>query len=133
MNVRRVPISCIFLSKNRIKYSKTCLKRPLQKKTKLGFHDLSSLNAGQKYFSCYHDRLSLNAGQKYCRMLQWENSAIISTFIMLYLSLRSFLFIFEWPLKTGFTVTKTILAASSCTHMGICVHIGTPLHVRMAL
>ena len=35
-------------------YSKTYLKRPLQKKTKIGFQD----------------RLSLNAGQKYCRMLQ---------------------------------------------------------------
>ena len=35
-------------------YSKTCLKRPLKKKTKIGFQD----------------RLSLNAGQKYCRMLQ---------------------------------------------------------------
>ena len=35
-------------------YSKTCLKGPLKKKTKIGFQD----------------RLSLNAGQKYCRMLQ---------------------------------------------------------------
>ena len=35
------------------KYSKTCRKRPLKKKTKSGFQDL----------------LSLNAGQKYCRML----------------------------------------------------------------
>ena len=34
--------------------SKTCLKRPLKKKTKIGFQD----------------RLSLNAGQKNCRMLQ---------------------------------------------------------------
>ena len=42
-------------------YSKTCLKRPLKKKTKMGFQD----------------RLSLNAGQKYCRMLQGEHSAIL--------------------------------------------------------
>ena len=35
-------------------YSKTCLKRSLKKKTKIGFQD----------------RLSINAGQKYCRMLQ---------------------------------------------------------------
>ena len=35
-------------------YSKTCLKLPLKKKTKIGFQD----------------PLSLNAGQKYCRMLQ---------------------------------------------------------------
>ena len=34
--------------------SKTCLKRPLKKKTKIG----------------YQDQLSLNADQKYCRMLQ---------------------------------------------------------------
>ena len=35
-------------------YSKTCLKRPLKKKTKIGFQD----------------RLSFNAGQMNCRMLQ---------------------------------------------------------------
>ena len=29
-------------------YSKTCLKRPLQKKTKIGFQDRLSLNADQK-------------------------------------------------------------------------------------
>ena len=48
-------------------YSKTCLKRPLKKKIKIGFQD----------------KLSLNAGQKYCRMLQGEHSAILSTFIKL--------------------------------------------------
>ena len=37
-----------------IKYSKTCVKRPLSKRLKIGFQD----------------QLSLNAGQKYCRMLQ---------------------------------------------------------------
>ena len=31
-------------------YSKTCLKRPLKKKTKIGFKDRLSLNAGQKYY-----------------------------------------------------------------------------------
>ena len=31
-------------------YSKTCLKWPLKKKTKIGFQDRLSLNAGQKYF-----------------------------------------------------------------------------------
>ena len=46
-------------------YSKTCRKQPLKKKTKIGFQD----------------PLSLNAGQKYCRMLQGEHSAILSTFI----------------------------------------------------
>ena len=36
------------------KVSKTCVKRPLSKRSKMGFQD----------------QLSLNAGQKYCRMLQ---------------------------------------------------------------
>ena len=31
----------------------------------------------------FEDRLLLNAGQKYCRMLQWEHSAILLTFIKL--------------------------------------------------
>ena len=48
-------------------YSKTCLKRPLKKKTIIGFQD----------------PLSLNAGQKYCRMLQGEHSAILLTRIKL--------------------------------------------------
>ena len=70
-------------------YSKTYLKRSLIKKTKIGFHD----------------RLWLNAGQKYCRMLQGEHSAILLTVIKLPFAIRTFvLTIFEWPLKTGFTV-----------------------------
>ena len=70
-------------------YSKTCLKGPHKKKTKIGFQD----------------RLSLNAGQKYCRMLQGEHSAILSTFIKLPFVIKIFvLSIFEWLLKTGFTV-----------------------------
>ena len=70
-------------------YSKTCLKRALKKKTKIGFQD----------------RISLNAGQKYCRMLQGEHSAIFSTFIKVPFVINIFvLSIFEWPLKTGFTV-----------------------------
>ena len=49
-----------------IDHSKTCLKRPLKKKTKNGFQD----------------RLSLNAFQKYCRMLSpREHSAILLAFI----------------------------------------------------
>ena len=69
--------------------SKTCLKQPLKKKTKIGFQD----------------RLSLNAGQKYCRMLHGEHSAILLTFIKLPFAFKTLvLSIFEWPLKTGFTV-----------------------------
>ena len=48
-------------------HSETCVKRPLSKKTKIGF----------QY------QVLINAGQKYCRMLQWEHSAILSTFIKL--------------------------------------------------
>ena len=70
-------------------YSKTCVKQPLSKRPKIGFQD----------------QLSLNAGQKYCRMLQGEHSAILSTFIKLPFVFKTFvLSIFEWPLKTGFTV-----------------------------
>ena len=69
-------------------YSKTYLKRPIKKKTSIGFQ-----------------YLSLNAGQKYCRMLQGEHSAILLTFIKLPFVIKVFvLSIFEWPLKTGFTV-----------------------------
>ena len=62
-------------------YSKTCLRRPLKKKAKIGF----------QY------RLLLNAGQKY--------SAIFSTFIKLPWVIKIFfLSILEWQLKTGITV-----------------------------
>ena len=77
------------INKQDLEYSKTYLKRPLKKKTKNGFQA----------------RLSLNAGQKYCRMLQGEHSAILSTFIKLPFVIKIFvLSIFEWPLKTGFSV-----------------------------
>ena len=63
--------------------------QPLKRKTKIGFQD----------------RLSLNAGQKYCRMLKWEHSAIVLTFIKLPFVIKIFvLSMFEWPLKTGLTV-----------------------------
>ena len=70
-------------------YSKTCVKRPLSKRPEIGFQD----------------QLLLNAGQKYCRMLQGEHSAILSTFIKLLFVIKIVvLSIFQWPLKTGFTV-----------------------------
>ena len=51
--------------------------------------------------------LLLNAGQKYCRMLQGEHSAILSTFIKLPFFMNTFvLCIYEWLLKTGFTVVN---------------------------
>ena len=82
-------------------YSKTCLKRPLKKKTKVVFQD----------------RLWLNAGQKYCRMI---------------LSLRSIfvLSIFEWPLKTGFTVTLITVILSS-PEFGPTAYIAKQKHTDM--
>ena len=69
--------------------TKNCLKRPLHKRPKIGFHDQQSLHAGQRY----------------CRMPQGEHSAILSTFIKLPFVIKIFvLTIFEWPLKTGFTL-----------------------------
>ena len=77
-----------------------CLKQPLKKKTKIVFQD----------------RLSLNAGQKYCRMLPLEHSAILLTFIKLPFAIKTLvLSIFEWPLKTGFTVIrKCAYCTKSC-------------------
>ena len=34
-----------------VMYSKTCVKRPLSKRPKIGFQDQLLLNAGQKYWS----------------------------------------------------------------------------------
>ena len=71
-------------------YSKTCVKRPLSKRQKIGFQD----------------QISLNAGQKCCRMLQGEHSAILSTFIKLPFVIKIFvLSILEWIFYIGFTVS----------------------------
>ena len=64
------------------------VKPPLSKRSKIGFQD----------------QLSLNAGQKHCRMLQGEHSAILSTFIKLPFVIKIFvLSIFKWPFYAGFT------------------------------
>ena len=69
--------------------SKSCVKRPLSKRQKIGIQD----------------QLSINAGQKYCRMLHGEHSAILPTFSKLPFVVKIFvLSIFEWPFYTGFTV-----------------------------
>ena len=81
-------------------YNKTCLKQPLKRGPKFGFQD----------------RLLLTAGQKYCSMLPLEHSAILSTCIKRTSVFKTFvLFIFEWPLKTGFTVCVTIFFKHACT------------------
>ena len=57
---------------NRYVYSKTCLKQPLKKNTKIGFQD----------------QLSLKAGQKYCRMLSWSILQYFQPSLSYHLSLR---------------------------------------------
>ena len=59
----------------------------------------------------FQDRLSLNAGQKYCRMLQGEHSAILSTFIKLPFVIKSFvLSIFEWRLATECGTSQSLVS-----------------------
>ena len=59
------------------RYSKTCVKRPLSKRPKVGFQE----------------QLLLNAGQKQCRMLQGD-SAILLTFIKLPFVIKIFVFFY---------------------------------------
>ena len=59
-------------------YSETCLKRPLKKKTKIGFQD----------------RLSLNAGQKYCRMFLESILQYFRPSLSYHLSLRPLFWLF---------------------------------------
>ena len=81
------------VKKNHPVYSKTCVKRSLSKRLKIGFQDQSSLNAGQKY----------------CRVLRGEHSATLSTFIKLPFVIKIFvLSIFEWAFYTGFTVPVVV-------------------------
>ena len=71
-------------------YSKTCLKRPLKNRQN------KDLNG----------KWLINEDRKYCRMLPLEHSAMLLTCIKRYLVLKTnFCVIFEWPLKTGFTVS----------------------------
>ena len=81
-------------------------------------------------------QLSLNAGQKYCRMLQGEHSAILTTFIKLPFSIKTFaLTIFKWQIKTGFTVFWCFLSLSGSSvtcnpgrvyflQVSLCSHLG---------
>ena len=59
-------------------YSKTCHKRPLKKKTNIGFQD----------------RLTLNAGPKYCRMLRESILQYFWPSLSYHLSLISLFFLF---------------------------------------
>ena len=65
----------------------------------------------------FQDHLLLNAGQKYCRMLLREHSAILLTLIKLPHVFKTFvLSIFEWPLKTGFTIIAFYVKIDGPTH-----------------
>ena len=80
----------------------------------------------------FQDQISLNAGQKYCIMLQGEHSAIVSTFIKLALVIKIvFCLCLSDRLRQVLLLLITILVASSCTHMRICVHEGTPLKTKI--
>ena len=58
----------------------------------------------------FQDLLSLNAGQKYCRILQESILQYFRPSLSYHLSLRPlFSLFFEWPLKTGFTVITKYL------------------------
>ena len=59
-------------------YSINCLKRPLKKKTKIGFQDRLSLNAGQKYWSIL----------QYCRPSLSFNFSLRFSFCHAILSVR---------------------------------------------
>ena len=69
--------------------SKTCLKRPLKKKTKIGFNIDYRLMQVKSIAECS----------------KGEHSAKLSASIKLPFSIKTFvLSIFKWPIKTGFTV-----------------------------
>ena len=78
----------LFLSADLYIYSKTCVKRPLNRQNK-------GLN----------DNLKFNEGRKYCRMLSGSILQYFLTCIKRFSVLKTNFGIFlEWPLKTGFTV-----------------------------
>ena len=86
----------------KITNSTTCIKRPLSKRPKIGFHN----------------QLLLNLGQKYCRVLPLEHSAILSTFIKLVIVTNIFvLSIYEWSFYTGFSVQAKILTLSNSSRI----------------
>ena len=81
-------------------YNKTCHKRPLKKNTKNWF--------SRPIIPQCRSKVLQNA--------LLEHSAILSTFIKLPFVFKTFvLSIFEWPLKTGFTVLYYLLLRQSVT------------------
>ena len=56
----------------------------------------------------FQDQLLLNAGQKYCRMLKGSILQYFGPSLSYHFVMKIFvLSIFEWPLKTCFTVSKS--------------------------
>ena len=75
-----------------IKYSRTCLKQPLKEKTKNLF--------SRQFIAYYRSKGPL------------EHCAILFTFIKLPFDIKIFVMsIFEWQLKTGFTVSSMVMQA----------------------
>ena len=73
----------------RLHYSKACLKWPLSKRKKMGFMTNYRLMQVKRIARCSH----------------WSILQILLTFIRLPFVIKIFvLSIFEWPLRTGFTV-----------------------------
>ena len=82
----------VYLCRNKLVIAIFCWKLHITVKPVLSSHSKRRPKIG------FQDRLSLNAGPKYCR-------AILSTFIKLPFVFMIFvLSIFEWLIKTGFTV-----------------------------
>ena len=79
-------------------YSKTCLKRPLKKKAKnIVFKTVNRLMQVKSIAECSKESI-----------LQYFRPSF-----SYHLSLRAFLSIFEWSLKSGFTVIPTHIEVSS--------------------
>ena len=75
-----------------VKYSKTCVERPLSKRPKIVFKTNYRLMQVKSIGECS----------------KGEHSAILSTFIKLSFVIKiCVLSIFEWPFYTGFTVPAT--------------------------
>ena len=86
-------VSMMMLTGEIGKYSKTCLKWPLKRRQKMGFKT--------------DYRLMQVKSIAECSSLQGEHSAILLTSIKLQFVIKIFVVfsIFDWSLKTGFTVS----------------------------
>ena len=112
---RNQSVSAIPLINQGIYCSKTCLKRALKKKTKIGFQD----------------RLSLNAGQQYCRMHQESILQYVRPSLSYHLSLRPlfcqflsgrFKRVLLYIYFRFLSLYMTVLRASTLTDQGITLY-----------